>query len=95
MGNYQRLLDEETSRFEVVGLAESMQGNGTPVRALGPLSMRLAYALAGDFIDAQLRSGSDISGGDVLLYDFHRDQWATLSFVVADSVRVEPTTDTT
>lgn len=93
MGNYQRLLDEETTRFEVVGLAENLQGTGTPVRALGPLHMRLAYASAGEFIDAQLQAGSDITGGEVLLYDFHKDKWAALSFVVADTVRVEPITD--
>ena len=93
MGNYFRLLDEEQSKFEVVGFAENLQGNGPQVRELGPIQARQAYAAAGDFLYERLHSDQGVCAGDVLLYDFRKDRWATLTFVVADAIRIEPVTD--
>jgi len=94
MGNYQRLLDEEMFSFEVIGFAENLQGMGPQVRELGCLEQRQAYATAGDFICDRMKTDGGVTSGDVLLYDYHKDRWATLSFVVAESVHITPVTDT-
>jgi hypothetical protein len=93
MGNYQRLLGYEQSRYEVVGFAENLSGTGTPVRDLEPLAARCAYATAGEFIFSKLNDDMELAGGDLLMYCMGNDSWATLSFAVADSVRLQPITD--
>jgi hypothetical protein len=94
MGNYQWLLDQEGTRFEVIGFAQHLQGVGPQVRDLGPVESRQAYGEAADFLYESFESGSGVYAGDVILYDFRKDRWATLSFVVAGSVQIEPATDT-